>query len=111
MPRIMFLYATAPDDATARMIADALIEARLAACVNILGAAASVYRWKGAIERADEIVFLAKTTADNATRARDLILRLHPYETPAVAAINIEQASSNPAFLAWIGDECAPPSD
>lgn len=107
MSRIMFLYATAPDAATARRIGEALVEARLAACVNILGAATSIYRWKGAVETAEETVFLVKTTADAAGQARNLILGLHPYETPAVAAIGIEEAGSNPTFLQWVSAETA----
>lgn len=107
MSRIMFLYATAPDDATARKIGEALVEARLAACVNILGTATSIYRWKGAVESAEEIAFLVKTTASAAGAARNLILKLHPYETPAIAAINIDETGSNEAFLAWIEAESA----
>jgi len=105
MTRIVFLYAIAPDAATARKIGEALVEARLAACINILGATASIYRWKGAVETAEETAFLVKTTEAAAEKARDLILRLHPYETPAVAALGIGETGSNPAFLDWIRAE------
>lgn len=105
MSRIMLLYATAPDAATARAIGAALVEARLAACVNILGTVQSIYRWKGKVEQAEEIAFLVKTTEAAAPAARDLILARHPYDTPALLALPIEAAGSSPAFLAWIAAE------
>ncbi|MEQ8936100.1 MAG: divalent-cation tolerance protein CutA [Amphiplicatus sp.] len=105
MSRIMFLYATAPDAATARKIGEALVEARLAACVNVLGTATSIYRWEGAVETAEETAFIVKTTQTAAGAARELILKLHPYETPAIAAINIDETGSNSGFLAWIRAE------
>lgn len=105
MSRIMLLYATAPDAATARAIGAALVEARLAACVNVLGPVRSVYRWRGKVEEAEETAFLVKTTEIQAPAARDLILARHPYDTPAVLALPVNAQGSNTAFLAWVAAE------
>ncbi|MBB5518725.1 divalent-cation tolerance protein CutA [Amphiplicatus metriothermophilus] len=105
MTSIIFLYATAPDFETARKIAAALVEKKFAACVNILGGSTSIYRWRGAVETAEEITFIVKTHEGAASSARDLILRLHPYETPCVAALRVDPGASNAAFLDWIRAE------
>ena len=93
-----FLYVTAPDVKSARSLASALVEARLAACVNILPQMQSVYRWEGKIETADECVLFVKTTAAQSEATRDLILEQHPYDTPCVAALDISATGSNPGL-------------
>ncbi len=98
------LYATAPDAETAETIAKALVQDRMAACVNILPGMRSVYRWEGTVEAAEECVMIIKTTADQAQAARAAVLRLHPYETPCVLAIDIDASASGRAFLDWIAD-------
>jgi periplasmic divalent cation tolerance protein len=110
MAAIRFLYVTAPDEAAARKIADGLIEARLAACVNIIPGMRSVYRWEGKIESANELVLIVKTTAAAASAARDLIRKLHPYELPCVVALAADEDGSNADFLAWISREVGWPS-
>ncbi len=105
MEPIVFLYVTAPDDAAARRIAEALVEGRLAACVNILPRIRSVYRWKGEIERADEAAMIVKTTAARAVAARALIQSLHPYETPTIAALAVDAERSGEKFVGWIASE------
>jgi len=106
---IRLLYATAPDAATAEAIAGALIEARLAACVNILRGMHSVYRWEGRVETAEEVVLVVKTTADAAPAARDLILERHPYDEPAVLALPVDRSASSKAFCDWIAGETGDP--
>lgn len=105
MSTVVVLYVTAPDRDTADRIAAALVEARLCACVNILGEVASLFPWRGAIERATEIAFLVKTTMTTAVKARNEILRLHPYETPAILAFPVAADGSNPAYLTWVEAE------
>lgn len=105
MPAVSFLYVTAPDETTAAKLAEGLVEARLAACVNIIPGMRSVYRWEGRIESANELVLIVKTTADTAPAARDLIRRLHPYELPSIVAFEASSGASNPDFLAWIVGE------
>lgn len=107
MSDIVFLYSTAPSEEVADSIAAALIAAGAAACVNIIPGMRSVYRWRGVIEQCAEVVLIIKTTAAAAPRARDLLVARHPHETPALAAISIDDAASSPAFLDWIRAETA----
>lgn len=107
MDDIVFLYVTAPDEALATSIADTLVGERLAACVNIIPGVRSVYRWKGAVERGEEAAMIVKTTAATAAAARAAIARLHPYETPVIAAIGVDAANSGGPFLDWVRNELA----
>lgn len=97
---------TCPDADTARRIADALVGERLAACVNVLPGIASTYRWQGAVERADEVLLVAKTMHDRLEALTARVVSLHPYELPEVVAV--ELAGGLPAYLAWIADETRP---
>ncbi len=106
MDALRFLYCTAPDAATAGAIAEALVNERLAACVNILPSMESIYRWNDAIEHANETVLIVKTTSASAPAASARIAALHPYDTPAIAAIEVKQSGSNAAFLNWIAAQC-----
>ncbi|MEO1311807.1 MAG: divalent-cation tolerance protein CutA [Pseudomonadota bacterium] len=107
MSDIRLLYVTAPDDATARTIARALVEERLAACCNLIPGARSVYRWKGEVAEEPETLLIVKTTADKAVAARDRALDLHPYETAAVIALDIDADRSAAEFCRWIAAETA----
>ena len=97
------VLTNAPDRAVARRIADALIERRLAACVNILAECTSVYRWKGAVETAAEVPLLIKTRAAIYDDVEAAIRALHPYELPEIIAVPVDQGSA--AFLAWVNEQ------
>lgn len=84
----------------ARRIADALIERRLAACVNIVSGVQSIYRWKGKAEEADEWLLWIKTTAAAFERVCETIKELHSYELPECMCLVIEDGS--PEYLKWI---------
>lgn len=86
----------------ARTIARALVEKQLAACVNIVGPIQSIYRWKDEVEDAQEFLLLMKTTAENVSRLRDELARLHSYEIPECIVLEIE--SGLPAYLDWISE-------
>jgi periplasmic divalent cation tolerance protein len=86
----------------AERIAEALVEERLAACVNVLPGVRSIYRWKGAVEREEERLLVVKTRADRFAALRDRVLALHPYEVPEVVAVAIEAGS--PAYLRWLDE-------
>lgn len=101
MGSLAFLYATAPDMPTADKIASALVESRLAACVNILPGVASIYRWKGAVEHASEVAMIVKTSAARAKEAAAKLKALHPYETPAISEI-IPGSATDPDFAKWV---------
>ncbi len=91
----------------AAAIADALVEGRLAACVQVLGPIRSTYRWEGRIESAEEWLCLAKTTSGRAGEAVAEIGRLHSYDTPEITVMPITAGSRR--YLAWIDDEVAGP--
>ncbi len=97
--RIVLTTAGSKDEA--HKLADALVERRLAACVNIIGPIESVYRWKGVVEAAEERLLVIKTTAGAFERVRDTIRQLHSYELPECIEIPVENGSA--AYLEWIG--------
>ena len=102
MAEAKLFYATAPDQATASKIAEILVSERLAACVNVLPGMTSVYEWQGKIEKSREVAMIIKSTE---ARAKDLLARfiaLHPYETPAIVALELDSTGSSSAFLDWI---------
>lgn len=105
-PRLLWVYMTAPSGPAARRLAEALVEERLAACVNRLPGARSIYRWRGRVERARETVLIAKTRADRFAALCARVCALHPYDVPCIVAVPIERG--NPAFLEWVAAESAP---
>ena len=98
--KLVLTAASSSDEA--RRIARALVERRLAACVNILPQIESVYRWKGKVEEAQEWLLIIKTTAAAFERVRDVIRELHSYELPECVCVSIEDGS--PEYLKWIGE-------
>jgi periplasmic divalent cation tolerance protein len=84
----------------AERIARALVERRLAACVNVVPGLVSVYRWKGAVERDEERLLVIKTRAEAVDAMRDAILSLHPYELPELVVLRVE--AGHAAYLDWI---------
>jgi len=99
---MILVLTTAGSDEEAHNIARALVERRLAACVNIVPRVTSVYRWLGAIEEAEEWLLIVKTTLEAFERVRDAIKELHSYDLPECISIPIEEG--NPAYLKWISE-------
>lgn len=99
----LLVLTNCPDADCAEAIATALVEAGLAACVNILAPARSVYRWQGAVERASEVPLLIKTTAARYAALEAAIRAGHPYELPEIVAVPIDRGL--PAYLRWLADE------
>ena len=97
---------TCPDAATAARIASALVDDRLAACVNVLPGVESVYRWQGRVERASEVLLLIKSTRERLPALTARVVELHPYELPELVAVDI--AGGLPGYLAWIADATRP---
>lgn len=97
---VVALLMTAPDEETGRRIARALVEERLAACVNVLPGVHSIYRWKGAVEESDEVMLVAKTRAERAPALAARVRALHPYELPEVVALPVTDGSR--AYLRWV---------
>ena len=91
----------------AERIARALVEARLAACVQVLGPTTSTYRWKGAIETAQEWQCVAKSRADLFAQLDETICGIHPYEVPEILAVPITAGTH--AYLEWLDGELKGP--
>lgn len=106
---LRLILCNVPDPAQAASIARALVEERLAACVNVLGACRSVYRWQGAIEEADEVTLLVKTTRASHDACTRRLASLHPYDVPEIVTIAPEAVW--PAYAAWAIDETGPMSN
>jgi periplasmic divalent cation tolerance protein len=103
MERAVFVYTTYPSIVEAEQAGRALVERRLAACVNILPGMISHYWWQDAIERAEEVVMIIKTRAGLAEPVRAAVKEMHSYTTPAVLVIPIETV--DPDYHAWIAAE------
>lgn len=101
----LLVLTNLPDAASAQALAEKLIGDRLAACVNILAPATSVYRWQGKVESATETPCLIKTTTAAYPALEAAIRALHPYELPEIIAVSI--AHGLPAYLDWISAETA----
>jgi periplasmic divalent cation tolerance protein len=99
------IYSTWPDQAQAIACARDLLERRLAACVTVLPAAASLFRWDGALQETTESIMLAKTRASAAMALRDAITTAHPYDLPCVLSLAVDPEASNAEFLQWISME------
>ena len=99
----LLVITNLPDTATAAKLAQQIIEARLAACVNQLAPCTSTYRWQGKIESATEIPLLIKTTQTAYPQLEELIRRAHPYELPEIIAVPI--TAGLPAYLDWLNTE------
>ena len=102
MTGVLVCLCTCPDRATGQRIAEALVAEGLAACVNLLPGVHSVYRWHGAVEHADEVLLLAKTTRARMDALQARLLELHPYELPELLAV--EAAGGLPAYLDWVAN-------
>jgi periplasmic divalent cation tolerance protein len=101
------VLSTAGSTVEAERLADALVAERLAACVNVVAPLRSIYRWRGAVERADEVLLVVKTRRALVGRVSARIAALHSYDVPEVVALPIV-AGARP-YLAWLAAETSPP--
>jgi len=84
MSEIAIVYTTFPDQESAEKVARAVVDERLAACANVLGASLALYRWEGEVASEQEIPALFKVPTARVEVLRDRIVALHPYDLPAV---------------------------
>ncbi|MDX9885913.1 divalent-cation tolerance protein CutA [Thauera sp.] len=101
--RALLVFTNMPDHDSATALAAALVEARLVACVNVLAACTSVYRWQGVVETASEVPVLMKTTLARYAALEAAIRARHPYELPEIVAVPVERGL--PAYLDWVAAE------
>lgn len=102
-PDILVVLTNLPDRAAAMRLAQALVERRLAACVNVLGEATSVYRWRGKVETAGEVPVLIKTRSGLYPEVEAAISEVHPYELPEIIAV--PAVLGLPAYFDWVAAE------
>lgn len=104
--RFAIVLVTAPDLKTARRLARAALEARLAACVNLVPRIESHYWWQGKLERTTEVLLVMKTRKACLPALEALVLDHHPYDTPEVLALPLHSGTAR--YLAWLGAEANP---
>jgi len=104
---VRFVYITCGSQHEAETIGAALVEERLAACVNLIPGMTSMYRWQGKIEKDQEYVMIAKTNDATLSALIERVTALHSYEVPCIEALSVVQG--HPAFLNWIHEEVAQP--
>jgi periplasmic divalent cation tolerance protein len=99
----VLVLTTLPDRESARVVAQALVDARLAACVSIGAPVTSMYHWQGATETADEVPVTIKTRAELFDAVAAAVRARHPYELPEIIAVPITDGT--PDYLAWLDAE------
>ena len=99
---VVSVYAVFADDEEAERIGRAVIEERLAACINILPGVRSIYRWKGKIEGADEAAAILKTSHDRANALIARIAALHSYDVPCIVTWPVDKVLGS--YAAWVDD-------
>ena len=97
------VFVTCPTRALARRIARAVVQTRLAACVNVVHSPVeSFYTWKGKLEKAREYLLIMKTTTKRLTALENEVKRLHSYDVPEFIALPITEGSAE--YLSWLND-------
>ena len=97
------VLSTFPDAEKAANVARALVDERLAACVNVVASVRSIYRWQGAVQDDAEVLAIIKTTSERYAALAARLAELHPYEVPEILALPI--ADGHPPYLAWLAGQ------
>ena len=100
MSDVVVVLTTVPEGEKGEAIAEALVEERLAACVNVLAPMTSIYRWRGAVERESERQMVIKTTRHRLPALQARLAALHPYELPEFLVLAVADSSS--AYFDWV---------
>ncbi len=103
MSGFIVAYVTVESAEEGKRLASALVEERLAACVNRLGPVQSTYRWKGQVERSEEHLLIIKTSEGLFDRLKKRVQELHSYSVPEVIALPI--VDGNEGYLKWLEDQ------
>lgn len=99
---VILVLCTFPDLEKARQIGTVLVEKQLAACVNLLPAVESIYRWEEKVEQATEVLGIFKTTAEVYPRFREELATLHPYDVPEIVSLNPGDVAG--PYARWVGE-------
>ena len=102
---VIAVITNLPDSESAFNLARALVERRVAACVNVLAPATSFYRWDGRLEQASEVPVLIKSTRERFAALEQAIAALHPYDVPEIIALPL--AAGSERYLSWVEAACA----
>jgi periplasmic divalent cation tolerance protein len=105
-PEVRVVLSTASSRDEAEQIAHTLVDAQLAACVNLVPGLQSIYRWQGAVETTDEVLLLIKTTTANLDRVESALRAAHSYEVPEYLVLAPESASE--PYLRWLLESSQP---
>ena len=105
-PKILIVLVTCPTRAVAKRLARALIDQRLAACVNIIPAVESVYVWRQKVESAKEVLLVIKTIPKRFPSLQRFVRAHHPYHIPEIIALPI--LDGHPPYLRWVAESVAP---
>ncbi len=106
MSDFVVVLTTLPIESDAEKFASQLVEEKLAACVSVLPAMRSVYRWQQAVERSDERQLLIKTASHRLTELEARIRALHPYDVAEFVVIPIIHGSTT--YLSWLAESTQP---
>ena len=104
---VLLVLCACPDAAGAETLAGALVDQRLAACVNVVPGVRSIFRWEGSVERAQETLLLIKTTTDRFDALKESIVSVHPCAVPEVLALDVVAGLGR--YLDWVHSETALP--
>ncbi|GGE47752.1 hypothetical protein GCM10007276_26240 [Agaricicola taiwanensis] len=99
----VLVYTTWPKMETAAGAGQALVERKLAACVNIMPEMVSIFPWRGRVEEVREVVMIIKTRQDRLEETMSAVAEMHPYDTPAVLALPL--MAVHPGYAKWIVEE------
>jgi len=97
---VVLCLTTCPEREGALVLARALVDEGLAACINIVPGAVSLYRWQGAVEQADELQLFIKTTQAQLVTLKARVCDLHPHDVPELIVLQV--ADGLPAYLGWV---------
>ena len=109
MTDTLLVLCTVKDWEEARTLADALVDQRVAACVNLLGGVESIYRWKDQVERSTEVILLIKTIRSRLPDLEAAIRSLHSYEVPEIIAFEVSDGDRK--YLDWIREAVQSPAE
>lgn len=101
---ICVVYATVPDPETGEQLGREMVEARLAACANVLPSVTSIYHWEGEVQQDKEAVLILKTSRERYPELECALKAKHPYECPCIVSWDI--AEGHTPYLDWVRERC-----